>query len=151
MRLLPLLLLASCGSTTARLWPDRLDVTPFASEGTLARVGSPNRADSERWGLAVTLGWDLNSDRTEAYRNLSRLQVDRQGSLSLAEGTESDPVVVVTPGGDTEPQGPSEGKFPWGEVMAAAGALALTVLTWLRMRVTGTPEGGADGSGDVPG
>lgn len=94
-------LAASCGTSSARLAPDRMDLSPWYGEGMLQRVGSPNRADSEQWGLMVTLGWDLNSDRTAAYRNLSRLEISRSGALRLSDN--GSPAVTVHTGDSDEP------------------------------------------------
>lgn len=105
------LVLAGCETSTARYAPDRLDLSPYYGEGHLQRVGSPNRADSEQWGLMITLGWDLNADRTTAYRNLSRLEVNRSGALTLDDdvGGTNVNVDVKTPEGSEDG---SDGSLP---------------------------------------
>ena len=124
--------------------PGYIEVSPYYGEGLLQRSGSPNRAVSEHYGMMVTLGFQLDDkNEKKAWDNLARLEVDRMGRLALDD---PDPVVVVpAPAGGSEGDTEPSGGFPWNEVVAAVGALTLTFLTWLRMRVGGdSSEEGAD-------
>lgn len=120
-----------------------VEVTPYAGNGSIARVGQSPRADSEHYGVMVTLGFQLD-DRNEkqAWANLANLEVDRHGRLTMAPEpavSPGGPAVIVTPGGGTGPDSGSDG-FPVKEIVAGLGALSLTFLTWLRMRVTGSAD-----------
>ena len=158
-KILPLLLLASCSYTPRA---SEVGIYPYYGTGISTRIGSPNSAKTESYGLMVGFifkledknekeGWAsmANMDRRAHQRELNELAAAqaRQDELDRAEAKrifdkavadkiESERLAAL----EREHEKDKESTFPLKEIVAGSGAMLLAIIGLVIRKLTGKPK-----------